>query len=63
LNFAPQLGVAWDPKGKGNSIRRAGVGLYCENVIYNNVFDRPYREKTGAFLATCIASDGGAALG
>jgi hypothetical protein len=57
------LGVAWDPKGKGNTVLRAGIGLYCENVIYNNVFDRPYREKTGAFLATRIASDEGAALG
>jgi hypothetical protein len=64
LNFTPQLGVASDPKGKGNPIRRAGMGLYCENVIYNNIFfDRLYREKTGAFLATRIASDEGAALG
>jgi pimeloyl-ACP methyl ester carboxylesterase len=26
LNFAPQLGVAWDPKGKGNTVLRAGIG-------------------------------------
>jgi len=31
---------------------RAGVGLYYENVIYNNVlFDRPLRLKNGAFNA------------
>jgi hypothetical protein len=33
LNFAPQLGVAWDPKKKGNTVLGAGIGLYCENVI------------------------------
>jgi hypothetical protein len=59
LTFPPQLRAAWDRKGKGDSVLRAGIGLYCENVIYNNFFDRPYREKTGAFLAIRIASDGG----
>jgi hypothetical protein len=32
-------------------------------ITYNNFFDRLYREKTGAFLATRIASDEGAPLG
>ena len=50
-NFAPQFGVAWDPKGNGKTVIRAGAGLYYENVIYNNVlFDRPLRLPTGAFL-------------
>jgi hypothetical protein len=49
LNFAPQLDVAWDRKGKGNSVLRAGIGLCCKNVIYNNFFDRPYREKRVRF--------------
>jgi hypothetical protein len=53
LNFAPQFGLAWDPKGDGKTVFRAGAGLYYENVIYNNVlFDRPLRLKDGAFLAT-----------
>ena len=50
-NFAPQLGVAWDPTGKGKTVIRAGAGLFYENVIFNNVlFDRPLRLQNGAFL-------------
>jgi hypothetical protein len=50
-NFAPQFGIAWDPKSDGKTVFRAGVGLFYENVIFNNVlFDRPPREQTGAFL-------------
>jgi hypothetical protein len=63
-NFAPQLGIAWDPKGNGKTVVRAGVGLYYENVIYNNVlFDRPLREKNGSFLAYPAACYAGSALG
>ena len=53
LNFAPQIGLAWDPSGSGKTVLRAGAGLYYENTIWNNVlFDRPTREATGAFLQT-----------
>jgi hypothetical protein len=52
-NFAPQLGVAWDPRNNGKTVIRAGAGLFWENVIFNNVlFDRPLRLASGAFLAT-----------
>ena len=52
LNLAPQLGIAWDPRGDGKTVIRAGAGLFYENVIYNNVlFDRPLRLQTGAFNA------------
>src|ERR1700728_1704044 len=27
-NFAPQLGIAWDPKADGKTVVRAGIGLY-----------------------------------
>ena len=60
LNFAPQLGVAWDPMKNGKTVIRAGIGLYYENVIYNNVlFDRPLRERTGAFNAVTPACSSG----
>jgi hypothetical protein len=53
LNFGPSLGIAWDPWKTGNNVIRAGIGLYYENVIFNNVlFDRPLRLPTGAFLQT-----------
>ena len=56
LNFAPQLGFAWDLKGNGKTVIRGGIGLFYENVIYNNVlFDRPLRLQTGAFNAVTSA--------
>jgi hypothetical protein len=50
LNFAPQLGVVWDPKGDGKTVVRAGIGLYHDNTIFNNIlFDRLLRLPQGAF--------------
>ncbi len=61
-NFAPQLGLAWDPSGKGTTVVRAGAGLYYENTIFNNVlFDRPLRLPNGAFLSFPTACLGGQA--
>jgi len=52
LNFAPQIGLAWDPSGRGKTVFRAGAGLFYENSIWNNIeFDRPARLQTGLFLA------------
>lgn len=52
-NFAPQLGVAWDPKGSGKTVFRGGIGLFYENSIWNNLlYDRPARLPQGLFLAT-----------
>src|SRR6202011_3805638 len=62
LNFAPQIGIAWDPMKNGKTVIRAGAGLYYENVIYNNVlFDRPLRLATGAFNQTTNTCVGGSA--
>lgn len=62
-NFAPQLGIAWDLKGDGKTVVRGGIGLYYENVIFNNVlFDRPYRLQHGAFLQVKLPCGGGAPL-
>jgi hypothetical protein len=51
-NFAPQLGFAWDPGKSGKTVIRAGIGLYFDNAIFNNVlFDRSPRlaTQTGFF--------------
>jgi len=64
LNFAPQIGIAWDPGKNGKTVIRAGAGLYYENTIWNNVlFDRPTREANGAFLQTVGACNGAGAPG
>jgi Carboxypeptidase regulatory-like domain len=60
LNFAPQLGFAWDPTGGGKTVIRAGIGLFYENAIWNNVlFDRPARLTEGSFLAFAPACSSG----
>jgi hypothetical protein len=64
-NFAPQLGFAWDPSGKGTTVFRGGIGLFYENSIWNNnLFDRPARLQQGLFLgSTTICSSGSAPQG
>jgi Carboxypeptidase regulatory-like domain len=60
-NFAPQLGIAWDPRSNGKTVIRAGIGLFYENSIWNNnLFDPPAREPQGLFLATQPACENGA---
>src|ERR1700691_4124670 len=62
LNFAPQLGVAWDPKKNGKTVIRAGIGLFYENSIWNNVlFDTPGRLQKGLFLGFAGACANGGA--
>jgi hypothetical protein len=59
-NLAPQLGLAWDVRSNGKTVVRAGLGLFYENVIFNNVlFDRPLRLTNGAFLVNPTVCSGG----
>jgi len=63
LNFAPQVGIAWDPGRAGKTVLRAGIGLFYENAVWNNVlFDRPPRLPSGLFLidqTVCSNGTGG----
>jgi len=58
MNIAPQLGFNWDVTGNGKTSVTGGIGIFYDNVIFNNVlFDRPARLQKGAFLqfvATCF---------
>lgn len=35
-NFAPRVGLAWDPTGKGNLVVRAGGGIFYETVNWES---------------------------
>jgi hypothetical protein len=59
LNFAPQLGFAWDPSGSGKTSIRGGIGLFYENAVWNNIlYDAPFRETKGVFNQTPLACNG-----
>ncbi len=62
-DFGPQLGITWDPWKNGKTVLRAGIGLFYENVIFNNVlFDRPARLQNGIFLSFAVACFNGQAF-
>ena len=59
LNLGPQAGFAYDLKGNGKTVIRAGAGLYFENNVWNNVlFDRPPKLAQGLFFATAAPCPG-----
>jgi hypothetical protein len=59
-NFAPQLGIAWDPTGAGKTVVRGGIGLFYENSVWNNnLYDRPARLPQGLFLGFQTACSNG----
>ena len=60
-NFAPQVGLAWDPTKKNKTVIRAGFGIFYDTALYNNViFDRTDRLEKGLFLGLQNLCPGGA---
>jgi hypothetical protein len=56
LNFAPQLGFAWDPSGRGKAAIRGGIGLFYENVLTVVVPTEPaWRTPSTMSLSACRA--------
>jgi len=57
VNFAPQVGLSWDPAGKGKTSIRGGIGIYYENALWVSISSSP-REATGAFNQFVPACNG-----
>ena len=54
-NFAPQLGVAWDPAGSGKWVIRAGAGIFCDpNLFGSTAYERAEMIPPGISLAWSI---------
>lgn len=58
-NFAPQLGFAYDLRGDGKFVVRAGAGIYYDtNIINNFLFDRVLNLPPGLGNDTPVLSGG-----
>ena len=67
LNFAPRIGIAWDPFGKGTTAVRTGYGIYHDQNLVGTLENHlgtnpPYQETitltSGTTLADPVPSSG-----
>ncbi len=59
LDFAPQVGVAWDPFKDGKTSIRAGAGLFYDDVLLTvTLFDRTLRIPAGLGNSFLISTGG-----
>jgi hypothetical protein len=62
MNFAPQLGFAWDAGGNGKTVVRGGGGLVYANSLANyTAFDSSARIANGTFADAPEVCSGGVA--
>ncbi|MGB9074962.1 MAG: hypothetical protein WCC22_20170, partial [Terriglobales bacterium] len=63
LNFAPQVGVAWDPSHNGKTVVRAGGGMFYDNFLLQNAYqDRMTRLASGQYFRSLTLCPTGSVL-
>ena len=55
-NFAPRLALAWDPRGDGRTVVRAGVGIFYDHPLLAIAFDS--NTADGAESSQLVAGGG-----
>jgi len=59
-DFAPRVGLAWDPFGKGPSVVRTGYGIYHEQVLngifLQNIATNPPYQQTCQVVGTSLSN-------
>ena len=63
LNFAPQVGVAWDPGHSGRTVVRASGGMFYDNFLLQNAYqDRINRLSNGQYNRSLTLCPAGSVL-
>ncbi len=62
-NYAPQIGIAWDPGKHGQTVVRVGAGLFYDTSVFQNAYlDRTSRLATGSYAHSLNLCPTGTAL-